>query len=64
MIKLWKWIQHKRAERIRAYCKRQIIFDEAELVFSGQKTNEESFAFRQRFYKRLDDMSDEEIIRL
>lgn len=58
---LWQDHKHRKAMRIRHMVKRMILIDDARAFFAGQKTQQESWEFRQNVYARIDGMSDDEI---
>jgi len=59
---LHKRMRHNRAEDIRRRVKVQVLLNDAKLFFAGLKTTEESLAYRDFCYRRLDAMTDDEIL--
>jgi hypothetical protein len=56
---------HRRvkAERLRRMTKRQFLIEDANDFFAGKKTAEESRAYRDKTYRLIDEMSDDEILK-
>lgn len=66
---MWNWLmelrrkrRHKKAEEIRRMCRIKILMEDADAFFAGYKTQAESLAYRNRMYRRLEQMSDDEIL--
>ncbi len=58
----WRSYRHREAERVRWMIRREILIKDADDFFAGKKTAEESLAYRDKMYRRLDIMSDDEVL--